>query len=307
MAYRLLEVVSLGGLDERKLQDILSKPPVPGERDLKQARIKFVISLIKANEYNRCDWASCLCKEDSIDYRVNGQHTSHVLERVSKGEIPDAEFPSGVPVTFTRYECDTKDDLADVFDQFDQHHSSRSADDKLGIYIARHEDLMGIDKKLIGKILAGVFQLRSQKHEMALEQTGHILVPEAHERGRLLAIDEIRDFIDVMHDYEGSPFRLWTKPGIVARLYLLYIEEGEEKSRLLVEQMVNMVDEGSKLFAEAVQRADSKTGHDAGWYYRKADKHLKSLLKMYAQVGPEAIKKLIRDVMEEDTAEAVAS
>ena len=299
MAYHLVEVLSLGGLDTKKLEEIEAARPVPGERDLKSSRLRFLTGLLEDGKFNRCDWGTCHCKEDGLTYRCNGQHSSNRLRAVLNGEI-EAEFPEGVPVTLTKYECDTKLELANVFDQFDQHHSSRSADDKLGIYIAQHSDLVGIDKKLIGKILCGVDFLRKQKVELALTEIGPVEVPEAHERGRLLAVDSVRDFIDMMHDYEDAPFKLWEgKQGICARFYMAFIEHGKEMARDLIEVTVNIADESSRSYTEQIARADSRKGKEAGWFYRATDKHLRQLVKLHAQIGAAGIKELIREVLEE--------
>lgn len=300
MAYRLLEILSLGGLNEAILLNMETKSVVPGERDLKNARLKFIAALLFDGLFNRCEWGVCHCKEDGKDYRVNGQHSAHQLRRVLNGELESKVFPEGVPVTLTKYECDNKRDLIDVFDQFDQHQSSRSADDKLGIYMAQYQDLAGIDKKLVSKVLTGVDFGRKLKVESILDALGDVDVPESHERGRMLKSDQVRDFIDLMHDNEDVPFKLWeNKAGIVARLFLVFLDDDADQARNLIDAILNLATDSAKAFVEEMMRADSRKGKEAGWYYRKTDKCVKGLAKEYVQVGSDEFEKRIRAIIDE--------
>lgn len=301
MAYRLLKVEEAGGLDEAKVKEMESLNAVPGERELKRTRLNFIETLLCNGEFNRCEWARCKCKEDKKNYRVNGQHTTTQLRALLNGEI-EATFPEGVPVVMSWWECDSKDDLPDVFNQFDNHRSTRSAEDKLGIYLAQHKDMIGIDKKLVNQILAGVDWAR--KHIDSLSELfGEIDINDAHERGRLLVIDKVREFAALLHEYSGAPFREWiSRTGIIARLFDLFIDNADS-AELAVQQIFFEVGDDAKKFTQIVRSQMTKTGKDQGWYYRKTDGCVNALLKSLENLGKEQIKALIREVMDEASSE----
>lgn len=283
---------------------------VPGERDKKKPRLKFIRGLIIKKRFNRCDWGVCRCLEDLIDYRVNGQHTRDVLQDLRDGKLePDATFDGvvGVPVTIHRYECETKADLADVFDQFDQHKSTRSADDKLGIYMAQHEDLVGIDKKLCSSVLAGVDCCRKYKQlthvqELLVEVSGDI--EEAYDRGKYLYLEVVRDFIGFLKEFDDAPFTIWReKSGITARMFSLYVQD-KETAELLIEQMLFEAGDIASEFTKKVRADSARTGKDQGYFFRTADRYIKRMMKDVRNLGREAIKEMIREVAAEQAEEA---
>lgn len=308
MSYRLLGIESLGGLTESQLEALEELKVVPGERDMKLPRLKFVRELIAKEEFNRVDWASCHCKGDGTTYRVNGQHTSAVL-REMLADNPDwaigVEFPAGVPVVFTRYECDTVEDLGDVFDQFDNHRSTRKPEDKLGIFMAQHTDMIGIDKQLCSKVLSGIAWGVNNVPSIQAVCEGHS-PGDAYSRGILLTLDVVRDFVDLMHQHAGSPFREWQqKSGIIARLFDLFIVD-REMAELAIEQTLYEAGEKAEGFTKKIRQSCAKTGKDQGHYYRITDKYVTMQLKEIASVGRDAIKEMIREVMDEEEVEAVA-
>lgn len=302
MGYKLLKVEQVGGLSEKLVKEMESLQKVPGERELKGKRLAFIEQLLCNGEFNRCEWARCKCKEDKKNYRVNGQHTTHQLRAVLDGEI-EAEFPDGVPVAVSWWECDALTDLADVFNQFDNHASTRSVEDKLGIYLAQHKDMTGIDKKLVNNVLVGVAWARDHIDSVA-DLFGDVDVSSAYERGRLLNVEQVRLFIDMMHDYSGAPFREWlSRSGIIARLFDLFVSDAETAS-ITVQQLFYEVGDEAKKFTHLVRQQMTRTGKDQGWYFRKTDQCVKELLKSLQSMGRDEVKAMIREVMEEVEAEA---
>ena len=303
MGYKLLKVETLkGGLSESVLAEHASLPDIPGERDLKKPRLKFLTERAELGDFNRCEWARCRCKEDGKDYRVNGNHSKKVLEGIRDGEI-EADFPSGIPVTVQWYECDTLLDLADVFDQFDNKKSAREPADKLNVFVAQHDDLIGIDKKLIGKVLTGVDWGVKHVPSITEECAGH--VPEsAYDRGELLNVDSVRDFIDTMNEYQGSAFNAWeSKSGILASIFKVYLED-REKAGLMLDQTMNEVGEECESYAKTMRKACTRTGKDQGYFFRATEKHLKALESIVENLGPDAVRAMIREVLAEQEVEA---
>jgi len=307
MSYKLLGIDSVGGLTELLLAELESLQVVPGERPVKKPRLAFIERLIVEGRFNRCEWARCHCKEDGKDYRVNGQHTSTKLRAVISNEVEGGTFPEGIPVLMSRYECDTIEELGDVFDCLDHHSSTRSPDDRLGVFMAHHRDLIGIDKQICSRVLAGIAWGVSRVPTIQ-EALGESSLPsEAYDRGILLESQVVRDFIDLMHQHAGSPFKEWQqKSGIIARLFDLFITD-RETAELAIEQTMCEAGDKAEEFTKKVRQSCSKTGKDQGFYYRSTDKYVKSQLKEIASVGRDAIKEMIREVMDEEEVETEAA
>lgn len=304
MSHRLVKVENLGGLTEGLLEEMEGLAVVPGERDLKKPRLKFIRELLEDHEYNRCEWGRCFCKEDGKHYRVNGQHTSKTLRDVLDGNL-EFEFPSGVPVMMWFYECDTMNDLSHVFDQFDHHKSTRTPDDKLGIYLAQYRDMVGIDKKLVNSCLVGIDWARRNIEEVGVLFPG-MEIPDAHERGRMLSVDVTREFIALVHEHSNGPFKEWSqKSGITARLFDLFVAD-QESADLAVQQIFYEVGEVSKKFTHDIRQQSVRTGKDAGWYFRKADRCIRDLLKEQKLLGKDAVRKMVEEILSEQEEEAEA-
>lgn len=305
MAYRLKRVETLkGGLTEAVLAEHSALHDIPGERELKKARLSYLAERAEVGDFNRCEWARCRCK--GKDYRVNGNHSKSVLQLILDGKI-EADFPKGIPVTVQWYECDTLADLADVFDQFDNQKSSRKAEDKLGVYVAQHDDLIGIDRKLIGKVLTGVDWGVKHVPYITEECAGH-KASSAYDRGILLNCDAVREFIEVMAEYHGSAFDAWeSKSGILASIFKQFLED-RDAAQLMIEQTMNEIGAECEDYAKTMRKACTRTGKDQGYFFRATEKHLVKLAEAMSTLGPEAIKAMIRDVLseQEDEVEAAA-
>lgn len=302
MGYRLLKVETLkGGLSEAVLAEHSALPDIPGERELKKPRIRYLSERAEVGDFNRCEWARCHCKETGLDYRVNGNHSKAVLQSILDGEI-EAEWPEGIPVTVQWYECDTLTDLGDVFDQFDNQKSARKPEDKLGVYIAQHSDLIGIDKKLIGKVLTGVDWAAKHVPEVAEACAGHR--PEsAYDRGVMLNIDVVRDFIDTMSEYSGASFNAWeSKSGILAAVFRRYLLD-RKSAEVMIEQTMNEIGDECEAYTSAMRKACTRTGKDQGYFYRATEKHLKNLAAAVESLGVDAVKAMIREVLAEQQEE----
>lgn len=299
LQHKLVRVESAVSLTEAVLEEMESLSRIPGERDLQKNRLKFIRKLLADGEFNRCEWATCLCKENETLYRVNGQHSSAILRESLKGDDEELSFPAGIPVIVSRYECDTIESLADVFDQFDSPVSARSAEDKLGIYMAQFRDMIGIDKKFCGQVLRGVSWAILHVPTATKALGENVKSPTAYDRGLLLRHDLVREFIDMLHQWPDAPFREWlNRSGIVARTFDLFLED-RETSEVAIEQMVYEVGEAATVFTKEVRTSAMRTGKDEGFYYRKTEKYLKKALAEITAQGKDVIRQMIREVIAE--------
>lgn len=302
MTHRLKKVETKK-LTVSELEALESRSVVNGERPLKPQRLKWMRHLFADGEFSRCEWAVCHCLETGKWYRVNGQHSSHLLRAILEGKEEDISFPEGIPLTLQHWECETEDDLIDVFDQFDVKDSSRTNDEKLNQYAAMHTDLVGVDRKFINKMLGGVEWFRRNSSNCP-EDLAAVDVASAYHRGRLLNIDTVRDFVNFMYERKDATFTDWQgKTGMVARFFLTYINDADA-AELLIDNLVYEAEETAQSVAKKVRAACARTGKDAGHYWKAADKYFRDISRVvHDDASRDHIKDLIREVLDESNEE----
>ena len=297
MSWELKSIQTVdGGLTSEALAEHAALSDIPGERPLKKSRVKFLTERAQLGEFNRCEWARCLCKSNGKHYRVNGNHSKAVLMGIESGDI-EAEFPSGIPIQVQVYECDELTDLANVFDQFDNPHSSRNSGDKLGVYVAQHDDLIGIDKGLIGRVLAGVDWARNNVPAIT-ERFDSWESLSAYDRGALLHDGTIREFVDFIARHKDGTFTVWEqKAGIIASIFQQYLQD-EETADLLITQTMNELGDECEDYCSKMRRKAKRTGSTMGEFYRVTNSHFNKLNKLLKGQGADAIRALINEALD---------
>lgn len=117
--------------------------PSPTERDLNPGRLKMLRDKAAAGLLITFHWAKA--KMGGKYLRVNGQHSSNVLAEMN------GDFPTGLMVHLDEYEVDGPQGLANLFRQFDERKSGRSAADVAGAYQRLESALVDVQKP-IGKL-----------------------------------------------------------------------------------------------------------------------------------------------------------
>lgn len=138
-----------------------------GDRKLDPKRCARLRSLFNEGQFRTCAWAVVKCLEDGNEYRVNGQHTSHVL----------AEFNGSLPavfVTVERYEADTLTDVADLFATFDNRWSNRTTSDTNRAFASSVSALADLNNRVIDLAASGmvIFMGDGFRKQMTQEQRG---------------------------------------------------------------------------------------------------------------------------------------
>jgi hypothetical protein len=100
--------------------------PSPTERELNPARVKHLREKAELGKLITFHWSSVVYNGRRL--RMNGQHSSAMLCSL------DGKFPTGLKVHFDEYKVDQDWDMADLFRQFDDRRSGRSAGDVAGAY-----------------------------------------------------------------------------------------------------------------------------------------------------------------------------
>lgn len=107
------------------------------EREISRRRVKHLREKIDAGLGVSFHWVTA--ELDGETLRGNGQHSSTMLS-----EIPPEQFPKGLKVFKEHYKCNSPDDFALLFQQFDDRASSRSSNDVAAVYQGFQTELVGI-------------------------------------------------------------------------------------------------------------------------------------------------------------------
>lgn len=107
------------------------------EREIARKRVKHLRDKVDAGLGVTFHWVTA--ELDGKTLRGNGQHSSTMLS-----EIPPEQFPKGLKVFREHYKCDTPDDFALLFQQFDDRKSNRTSTDVAAVYQGFQPDLAGV-------------------------------------------------------------------------------------------------------------------------------------------------------------------
>jgi hypothetical protein len=111
----------------------------PTERPLNKARVAHLSKKGEDGKLVTFHWA--VAKYNGGTIRMNGQHSSTAL-----CELADGKFPAGLKVHLDTYEVASKEDLADLFMQFDDRKSGRSTGDVAGAFQGLYSELADVDR-----------------------------------------------------------------------------------------------------------------------------------------------------------------
>lgn len=116
-------------------------PHSPVERNVDPNRVKKLVAILKNGLAVPFNWA--VVEYEGKDVRMNGQHSSLAIMEVGK-EIPDS-------LTFhlDRFRADGRNAMVELFRQFDQRWTSRTAGDICGAYQGLNPDLKDCNQKVV--------------------------------------------------------------------------------------------------------------------------------------------------------------
>jgi hypothetical protein len=186
--------------------------PVPGERPMRHSRLNFFQVQLRQQTFNSPNWAKAIIEGTGEEYRADGQHTSNLL-----ATCDESLFPQGLSVTVSTYLLTSTEDLAQLFDLFDNPRSARSNADKLGIYIAEYPELAQVDRTFLNKIAHGI-----DYHYRDLVSAGHqgVRVFPQREHGLYFSAAAHREFALWLYPLrEAKHAWMFSKPGITAEIY----------------------------------------------------------------------------------------
>ena len=181
--------------------------PLPGERALRPARVRFFEARVQDTTFNSPNWSLTTIGDSDHEYRADGQHTSHVLALCT-----DEQFPEHLLVTINTYHLDSEEDRVQLFDLFDNPNSARTNLDKMGIFIATHTDLAHIeDRAYLSKVAHGI-----DYHN----REGKLETHTARDFGMYFDVPVNRAFANWLYRWhEAEHAWMIGKPGVVAEIY----------------------------------------------------------------------------------------
>lgn len=160
------------------VQEFAEMEPCPGDRPFRMKIAKVLKLAIIKDTFRVANFASVYVKATKQTYRVNGKHTSMVLNDLA------GRFPKGLHAIVERYEADTLEDAAVLYATFDHKQSLRSTSDVNRIFSSSSADLSEIPARIINACASGlgiaVWEQDVRRHE-------------AEERANLLLTH--RDFV----------------------------------------------------------------------------------------------------------------
>lgn len=153
--------VELENLTPELAKSFANMDKLPGERPLKDRRLKFFQDHLTAGTFVEPTWSVGICKQDGKKYRLDGQHTSTLLASLS----PEL-FPTGKLATIITYEFDTiAEDAVVLFDMFDNPASARNNEEMMGVFKAEHEDLESLPNSMCVAVTNGIYQYESEQEK----------------------------------------------------------------------------------------------------------------------------------------------
>ena len=125
------------------------------EREIAERRVKHLREKIDAGLGVTFHWVTAELEGKTL--RGNGHHSSVMLS-----EYEPKDFPQGLKVFREHYTCETPDDFAVLFQQFDDRKSARTTSDVAAVYQGFQEDLINVPHDIAKLAIDGyVFYQRS--------------------------------------------------------------------------------------------------------------------------------------------------
>lgn len=139
-------------LDRKLAESIAELPHFEGDRPWDSAggrqRMQWLSRLCDEGRFYPPRWATT--EFQGTIYRVNGGTSSHMLIQ------RNGSFPKGLSVLIDRFVCETREDVADLFDQFDHRKSIRTLIQKVRAHKPAEQSLANVSPTTINVITTGI-------------------------------------------------------------------------------------------------------------------------------------------------------
>ena len=116
-------------------------PHSPVEREVDPNRVKKLVNIIRSGVALPFNWATVDYEGKTV--RMNGQHSSAAIKEIG------AELPDKLSFHVDHFRADDRASMVDLFRQFDQRWSSRTAADVSGAYQGLVPELVDCNRKAV--------------------------------------------------------------------------------------------------------------------------------------------------------------
>ncbi len=131
--------------------------PFVRERPMSDVRLKVYDKEWSEGHFRPVTWAAAFCKETAATCRVNGQHTSYMATLVDLKDRPP------LIATVEWYECDTLEDVARLYNTFDNRMQSRNTTDINRAFAAVVPQLADVPLPIVNMCVSGYWYARYQE------------------------------------------------------------------------------------------------------------------------------------------------
>jgi hypothetical protein len=258
-------------------------PGLPGERELRASRLKFLHHHLKDGSFVGPNWALAVHETNGETFRINGQHSSSML-----ASLEPQDFPAGLNVTIDTYGfTDMDQDVAGLFNLFDHPRSARSDTDYMGISRARYPEFAGMDNGFLVKVASGIdinIRLRFQNTAGPAKAEIYEEIQPHREHGNYFLTEEYRKFAVWLYQWrETTHFAFIARNGVTSEIlddwreaqefateFWSYVfrenhPDPEHESRELVRELMELGKKSKKVSADEWRR---KTRKYWGRYFR---------------------------------------
>lgn len=210
MSYKYVSTKHLK-LTKRLADEFQAVADWDGNRNFNQTRYANHERALRSGLWRSCQWAKAICRENNIEYRVNGNHTSRLFSNLAD------EFP-GYFVDIEHFECDTKEDVGVLWGTFDPKTSARHVGD-INSAIAKSNPLIAeLPKSIIDTAVSGVALAKCEG------STGTKGKTSAIEWAKLVLIDNggfVFWLSELLNNGEKARRHI-LRSGVVAGIYVTY-------------------------------------------------------------------------------------
>ena len=196
-------------------KEVAAMRGLPGERELRAARVRFLRNHLKDGSFVGPSWAIAVDESTGETFRINGQHSSNML-----AALEPEDFPAGLNVTIDTYGfSDMAQDVSGLFNLFDHPRSARTDTDYMGITRARYPEFSDLDNGYLMKVAAGVdvnIRMRTARSDAANVQEE--LQPH-RDHGNYFINEEYRNFALWLHQWrETTHFAFIGRNGVTSEI-----------------------------------------------------------------------------------------
>lgn len=253
-------------LTENFAKQFAALPCHAGDREretpIGRTRIAWLRNHLENGTFHDPSWATCMCREDGVTYRVNGGHSSLMLAECN------GSFPKGLKATVLEFVCDSKNDLADLFDIFDPKRSSRSTKDRINAHAACEGALTTASPTAINKSLGGIAFYYRAIHGAKGMSDEDVKVRLIHEHPQFIAW--ATQFVTLRRMARtgviAAMFASWSKDEAAATTFWLEVrDESNPNNRAPSRLLATFLRENAQQ-----QPTNRTTGWDVRAYYAKS-------------------------------------